>query len=94
MSTALEMRDLSVVITTYNRADVLPRALESLLSQDLDPARYEIVVVDNNSTDQTRQVVESFVGRAPKVHYVFEPRQGIAYGRNRGIVTAAAPITP
>ena len=87
-----EMPDLSVVITTYNRADVLPRALESLLSQDLDPGRYEVVVVDNNSTDHTRQVVESFGDRSPKVQYVFEPRQGIAYGRNTGIRTAGAPI--
>jgi glycosyltransferase involved in cell wall biosynthesis len=86
------MRELSVVVSTYNRADVLPRALESLISQDLDPGRYEIVVVDNNSTDQTRHVVESFGGRSPNVQYVFEARQGIAYGRNTGIRTAGAPI--
>ena len=83
---------LSVVISTYNRADVLPRALDSLLHQDLDPARYEVVVVDNNSTDHTRQVVQPFSGKAPSVRYVFEPRQGVSYGRNTGIATARAPI--
>ena len=92
MQTARAARDLSVVITTYNRADVLPLALESLLTQDLDPARYEIIVVDNNSTDGTRQVVESFAGRSSEVRYVFEPRQGISFGRNAGIRAAVAPI--
>jgi glycosyltransferase involved in cell wall biosynthesis len=84
--------DLTVVISTYNRADVLPRALDGLLHQDLDPARYEVVVVDNNSTDHTREVVHSFSGNAPSVHYVFEPRQGVSYGRNAGIATAQAKI--
>jgi len=49
----LTRADLSVVISTYNRAGVLVRALESLCEQDLDPSRYEIVVVDNNSSDRT-----------------------------------------
>jgi glucosyl-dolichyl phosphate glucuronosyltransferase len=84
--------DLSVVIPTYNRGGALPRALESLVAQDLDPRRYEIVVVDNNSTDLTREVVEGFVGRSPRVRYVFEPRQGIAHARNTGILAAAARI--
>lgn len=92
MQTVRPARDLSVVIPTYNRADVLPSALESLLTQDLDSTRYEIVVVDNNSTDGTRQVVESFTGRSPAVQYVFEPRQGISFGRNAGIRAAVAPI--
>jgi len=49
--------------------------------------------VDNNSTDQTRQVVESFVARGHRnLRYVFEGRQGVSYGRNAGIAHAAAPI--
>lgn len=84
--------DLSVVVSTYNRGDVLARAIESLLAQDVDPSRYEIVVVDNNSTDHTRQVVESFRSKAPCLSYVFEPRQGTSYGRNTGILTASAGL--
>lgn len=88
-----QVLDLSVVIPTYNRAGALPRALECLVCQDLDPERYEIVVVDNNSTDHTREIVEAFAEKAPPmVRYVFEPRQGIAYARNTGILTALAPI--
>ncbi len=55
--------DVSVVISTYNRADVLPHALASLLQQEPRGLRYEIVVVDNNSTDSTRTVVGSFARR-------------------------------
>jgi glycosyltransferase involved in cell wall biosynthesis len=84
--------ELSVVVSTYNRADTLARAIESLIAQDVDPSRYEIVIVDNNSSDHTRQVVESLRSKAPSLSYVFEPRQGTSYGRNRGILTASAPL--
>ena len=85
--------DVSVVISTYNRADVLPHALDSLLQQGPPGLRYEIIVVDNNSTDFTRAVLESFIARGcPNVRYLFEPKQGLAYGRNTGILASQAPI--
>jgi glycosyltransferase involved in cell wall biosynthesis len=85
--------DVSVVITTYNRAAVLPAALECLLRQQAPGLRYEIVVVDNNSKDATRAVVASFQDRYPQlIRYHFEPRQGIAYGRNAGVLASRAPI--
>ena len=85
--------DVSVVISTYNRADVLPHALVRLLQQEAPGIRYEVVVVDNNSTDSTRPVVESILARGcPNLRYLFEVRQGVAYGRNTGILAAKAPI--
>jgi len=89
-----EQFDVSVVISTYNRCNLLPSVLESVLAQeDTGDARYEIIVVDNNSTDQTRQVVESFIARDPrKIRYIFEKKQGLAYARNTGIAQARAPI--
>lgn len=83
---------VSVVLSTYNRAERLGKAIESLLDQH--PAvPYEIIVVDNNSTDGTRQVVEAIIARAgDRVRYTFEPRQGLSYGRNTGIALAGAPI--
>lgn len=84
--------DISVVLCTYNRAEVLPRALDSLLDQDADHARYEIVVVNNNSTDRTHKIVESFCNEAPNVRSVFEQKQGLSYARNTGILTARAPL--
>lgn len=62
------------------------------MDQDADPGRFEVIVVDNNSTDGTRQAVEPFIGKAPRVTYLFEPRQGVSYGRNTGIERATAPV--
>jgi glycosyltransferase involved in cell wall biosynthesis len=85
--------DISVVMTTHNRCSLLPEALKSLLVQEADGLQYEVIIVDNNSTDQTRQVIESFVKSGhSNLRYVFEPQQGISYGRNAGIANARAPI--
>ncbi len=85
--------DVTVVISTYNRCEQLRQALESLFSQETDGVTWEAVVVDNNSTDATPAVVESFIGRrSARLHYVFEPRQGLSYGRNAGISRATAPV--
>ena len=85
--------DVSVVISTYNGAATLPEALHSVLSQDAGDVSYEVVVVDNNSTDGTRAVIESSIAEASgRLRYVFEPRQGVSYGRNAGIAAATAPI--
>ena len=53
VSSAIDRPNVSVVVSTYHRVRVLPHAPGSLLDQDHDPARYEIVAVDNNSTDGT-----------------------------------------
>jgi glycosyltransferase involved in cell wall biosynthesis len=86
--------DVSVVISTYNGAAVLPRALDAVLDQEVgNDLHYEVIVVDNNSTDDTRSVIESYVARAAgRMRYVFEGRQGLSYGRNAGIQAARAPI--
>jgi glycosyltransferase involved in cell wall biosynthesis len=84
---------VSAVISTYNRAAVLPRALDSILNQDAKDFVYEIIVVDNNSDDDTRSVIDSFLARGgPELRYVFEGRQGVSFGRNAGIAAARAPI--
>lgn len=93
MSTQDQLPDISVVITTYNRADLLSATLRGLLAQEAEGVRYEIVVVDNNSTDNTRQVVQSFRAQEnPVLRYVFEPRQGVSQGRNTGVAAARASI--
>ncbi len=75
---------ISVVVCTYNRAGLLPTVLHSLCAQAFAPSAYEIIVVDNNSTDLTASVAEEFCERYPNVHYCFEPRQGLSHARNRG----------
>jgi glycosyltransferase involved in cell wall biosynthesis len=84
--------DVSVVVSTYNRADRLPLALDALLAQT-GSVPYEVIVVDNNSTDETAQVVRAIAERAgERIRYAFEPRQGLSHGRNTGIALARAPI--
>lgn len=88
-----ESFDISVILCTYNRCDMLKRALEGLVAQECGTVRYEIIVVDNNSTDQTRSICESYVAASPvPLRYTFEPRQGVSYARNTGIKAARAPI--
>jgi GT2 family glycosyltransferase len=84
--------DISVVVSTYNRADRLAAALDALLLQRGDVS-YEVIVVDNNSSDATAAVVAGIAARAgARLRYAFEPRQGLSYGRNTGIALARAPI--
>src|SRR6202022_2891195 len=85
--------DISVVIPTYNRCDMLPGALEGVLGQDAGSLRYEVIVVDNNSTDRTREVVATLIeGGETRLRYMFEGKQGPAHARNAGIAVAVAPI--
>lgn len=84
--------DLSVVICTYNRHELLAAALESLLLQAPSDFVYEVIVVDNNSTPETRALVDEIARRDARVRYVREPRQGNAYARNTGVAEARAPI--
>src|SRR5262245_56199272 len=84
--------DVSVVLSMYNRSERLPAALEALLNQRGE-VPYEIIVVDNNSSDDTAAVVHRTASRAEgRVQYAFEPRQGLSHGRNAGIALARSPI--
>jgi glycosyltransferase involved in cell wall biosynthesis len=87
-----DLYDVSVVVPTHNRQGLLTKTLESLLDQRTGAVRYELLVVDNNSKDDTRAVVETFVRRWPHLRYFFEPRPGVSHARNTGIAAARAPI--
>ena len=84
--------DVSVVVSTFNRAALLPHTLDSILAQHAGSPSFEIVVVDNNSADDTRAVIESYVAKEPRVRHYSEPRQGVSYGRNTGVANARAAI--
>jgi glucosyl-dolichyl phosphate glucuronosyltransferase len=78
---------ISVILCTYNRCGSLANALDSVAASALPTSvEWEVLVVDNNSTDQTRQVVEDFCRRYPgRFRYLLEPQQGVSYARNAGI---------
>jgi len=85
--------DVSVVLPTYNRAAGLERAVESVLHQTADPHVYEVIVVDNNSTDGTGQVLDRLKARYPgQLRTVVERQQGVSHARNAGVAVALAPI--
>lgn len=76
----------SVVLCTYNRADLLPRALESLLKQTI--CDWEAIVVDDGSRDDTPAVVREFMRRTPQVRYLAHSNRGVALSRNAGALAA------
>lgn len=81
--------DITVVIPTYNGAERLPKVLEKLRSQrHTDAIAWDILVVDNNSSDQTQTVLQkqqSGWDQAIALRSCFEERQGLAYARQRGM---------
>jgi glycosyltransferase involved in cell wall biosynthesis len=86
--------DCSVVIATYNRAHLLVETLRSLDAQHIPPTlQWEIIVVDNNSSDRTKETVRRF-GETSSVaiRYEFEPRLGQSFARNAGIEAAKGAL--
>ena len=84
---------LSLVICTYNRADILPRCLNAACRQTMAASGYEIIVVDNASTDHTGQLVRQIAAQAAvPVKYVYHPEKGVSHARNAGAKAALAPI--
>lgn len=88
------MPEISAIICTYNRASMLVGAIESLAAQTLSRKRYEVLVVDNNSTDDTADAVASIQRQYPNLSLVYlrEKRQGLGYARNAGWRAARARI--
>ena len=82
---------LSAILCTFNRAELLSRTLESILGQTLDQSNFELIVIDDGSTDETRKVVESFERRLP-LRYAYQANAGLASARNHGIYRSQAPI--
>jgi glycosyltransferase involved in cell wall biosynthesis len=78
---------VSIVVCAYNRAARVATLLENLNTQSPPPKHeVEIIVVDNNSRDATRRVVEGAATRSPyAISYVHERQQGLSFARNRGI---------
>ncbi|MCZ8519313.1 MULTISPECIES: glycosyltransferase [Paenibacillus] len=79
----------TIAICTYNRANDLELAIRSGLDQDFDPAAFEIIVVDNRSTDHTAELVGKFSESHPsQVRYIYEENLGLSYARNRAMSEA------
>ncbi len=88
------IRAISLVIGTCNRAETLRQALSHASACEIPAStEVEIIVVDNNSTDGTREVIETCARTSPiPMHYIFEPRQGVCWARNAGIAMARGDV--
>jgi len=80
--------DISIVVPVYNTAPYLVRCIEALESQDYPRQRYQIIMVDNNSTDGSESIIRSY----PSVHVLRETKQGSYAARNCGVREAVGSI--
>lgn len=82
---------ISAVLCTWNRCELLDGALAALTSQEEAPP-HEVIIVNNASTDATRDVVMRYAEAHPQVRYVEEPRAGVSYARNTGLEAARGAL--
>jgi glucosyl-dolichyl phosphate glucuronosyltransferase len=82
--------DISIVICSYNRADYIINALESLYRQTVSKDRFEVLVVDNNSIDNTGELVQEYINQHPdfQLYYLIERQQGASFARNTGAASS------
>jgi len=82
----------TIAICTCNRAAVLPYAVHAALGQDFPPERHEILIVDNNSTDETPRVAGDLAAAHPRIRCVKETSQGLSFARNRAFREAKGEV--
>lgn len=82
---------LSVGLCTYNRAKLVINTLKTIKEQSLNCDKFEIIVIDNNSSDNTKEVVETFAKENDNLQIVYakEEKQGISHARNRAYLEAS-----
>ena len=85
---------ISVILCTYNRCRTLALSLQSVACSVMPATvQWDVLVVDNNSNDQTRSIVDDYSQRYPnRFRYIFEPRQGKSHALNTGILEARADV--
>lgn len=82
------MAQVSVVITTYNRAELLTLALNSAINQSFHDL--EIIIIDDGSTDNTRAIVEEYARKDNRIKYFYQANKGISGAKNAGVKHATA----
>lgn len=82
---------LTFIICTYNRAELLRDCLASFLSEPINQFNYTILVVDNGSSDHTKQVIAEFQSHCKKIKGIYEANIGLSMARNAGYRAAESP---
>ncbi len=81
---------IAAIICTHNRENYLGPAIDSLLQQDCSD--YEVLVIDNASTDRTKEIVQERLPNHPNLKYIYESKLGLSVARNTGAKATNAPI--
>lgn len=91
---SVNLPQISLIICTYNRDKYLPGTLATITKQAIEKSYFELLIIDNNSTDNTAVIAEKFIAENPQINtrYFFEPNKGLSFARNRGIAEATAPV--
>jgi len=77
---------ISVIIPTYNRANLLIRCLDLVVNQTLEPS--EVIIVDDGSTDNTKEIIDRYKNRIKGLRYIYQNNQGESCARNKGLINA------
>lgn len=83
---------ISIIIPTYNRAEVILRSLQTWASQTCAADDFELIIVDNNSSDGSDAIIKDFIKDKPNFRYVLETQKGSTYARHAGAALAKADI--
>lgn len=83
---------VSIIIPTFNRARLLSLTIDSFLAQNYSAERYEIIISNNNSTDNTQEIIADYCARYPMIASITEMRQGVHYARNSAAKIAKGDI--
>ncbi|NDI15555.1 MAG: glycosyltransferase family 2 protein, partial [Actinobacteria bacterium] len=86
MNNTLVLPEVSVILATFNRQNLVGRAIQSVLLQDFPG--FELIVVDDGSTDQSAEVISALRLKDSRVNYIFQQNQGLASARNTGVAAA------
>jgi glycosyltransferase involved in cell wall biosynthesis len=83
---------ITVIITAYNRANILKACLKAIEDQTLPIKKYEVVVIDDGSKDNTKEIVEDFMKNHKNIRYFYQENQGQGIARNLGVHKAKGNI--
>ena len=83
---------ITAIVCVYNREDTLPQCMDALSRQSLPEADYEVIVVNNNSSDRSPEIAAEFARKFANIQVVHEEKQGLAAARNCGIRAARSTI--
>src|SRR5574344_1996532 len=81
----MSMPSLSIIVPSYNADKYLQRCINSLLHQDIQNAEYEIIIIDDGSTDKTLEIAHEFEGRSENITVISQTNQGQSAARNAGL---------